>query len=167
MTGSAARLAEAFWPGPLTIVLPRKPIVPDAATGGLDTVALRCPDHDIPLEAQTVSQMVDQVLALPEGRKLMLLAPVIRERKGEHLAVFEELRAQGFVRARVNGKLYELDELPKLDKQKKHSIDVVVDRLRRKEDMGKRLTDSVEMALKLARNPALCEVTTPRCRAPQ
>nr|GFD09959.1 hypothetical protein F511_02365 [Tanacetum cinerariifolium] len=70
------------------------------------------------------------VLAEPEGRKLMLLAPVVRERKGEHLAVFEELRAQGFVRARVNGKLCELDELPKLDKQKKHSIDVVVDRFK-------------------------------------
>lgn len=66
----------------------------------------RCPDHDIPLEAQTVSQMVDLVLAQPEGAKLMLLAPVIRERKGEHLSVFEELRAQGFVRARINGKLY-------------------------------------------------------------
>ena len=78
----------------------------------------RCPDHDLPLEAQTVSQMVDQVLALPEGSKLMLLAPVIRERKGEHLAVFDELRAQGFVRVRINGKIYELDELPKLDKQK-------------------------------------------------
>ena len=74
----------------------------------------RCPDHDIPLEAQTVSQMVDLVLAQPEGAKLMLLAPVIRERKGEHLSVFEELRAQGFVRARINGKLYELDEAPKL-----------------------------------------------------
>ena len=76
----------------------------------------RCPDHDIPLEAQTVSQMVDLVLAQPEGAKLMLLAPVIRERKGEHLSVFEELRAQGFVRARINGKLYELDEAPNLAK---------------------------------------------------
>ena len=69
----------------------------------------RCPDHDAPLEAQTVSQMVDQVLALPEGRKLMLLAPVIRERKGEHLAVFDELRAQGFVRARIDGRIHDLD----------------------------------------------------------
>ncbi|MGV2837085.1 excinuclease ABC subunit UvrA, partial [Pseudomonas shirazensis] len=76
----------------------------------------RCPDHDIPLEAQTVSQMVDLVLEQPEGSKLMLLAPVIRERKGEHLAVFDELRAQGFVRVRVNGKLYEMDELPALEK---------------------------------------------------
>ena len=115
----------------------------------------RCPDHDAPLEAQTVSQMVDQVLALPEGRKLMLLAPVIRERKGEHLAVFDELRAQGFVRARVNGRLYELDELPKLDKQKKHSIDVVVDRFKVRADLQQRLAESFETALKLADGIAL------------
>ncbi|WP_312243888.1 excinuclease ABC subunit UvrA [Stutzerimonas nitrititolerans] len=115
----------------------------------------RCPDHDAPLEAQTVSQMVDQVLALPEGSKLMLLAPVIRERKGEHLAVFDELRAQGFVRARVNGKLYELDELPKLDKQKKHSIDVVVDRFKVRSDLQQRLAESFETALKLADGIAL------------
>ncbi|SDH72018.1 excinuclease ABC subunit UvrA [Pseudomonas panipatensis] len=115
----------------------------------------RCPDHDIPLEAQTVSQMVDQVLALPEGRKLMLLAPVIRERKGEHLAVFEEMRAQGFVRARVNGKLYELDELPKLDKQKKHSIDVVVDRFKVRADLQQRLAESFETAINLADGIAL------------
>jgi len=115
----------------------------------------RCPDHDAPLEAQTVSQMVDQVLALPEGSKLMLLAPVIRERKGEHLAVFDELRAQGFVRARVNGKLYELDELPKLDKQKKHSIDVVVDRFKVRGDLQQRLAESFETALKLADGIAL------------
>ncbi|MCQ4322101.1 excinuclease ABC subunit UvrA [Stutzerimonas stutzeri] len=115
----------------------------------------RCPDHDAPLEAQTVSQMVDQVLALPEGRKLMLLAPVIRERKGEHLAVFDELRAQGFVRARVNGRLYELDELPRLDKQKKHSIDVVVDRFKVRNDLQQRLAESFETALKLADGIAL------------
>ncbi|MBC8651593.1 excinuclease ABC subunit UvrA [Pseudomonas sp. MTM4] len=115
----------------------------------------RCPDHDAPLEAQTVSQMVDQVLALPEGRKLMLLAPVIRERKGEHLAVFDELRAQGFVRARINGRLYELDELPKLDKQKKHSIDVVVDRFKVRSDLQQRLAESFETALKLADGIAL------------
>ncbi|ARS50672.1 excinuclease ABC subunit A [Ectopseudomonas mendocina] len=115
----------------------------------------RCPDHDVPLEAQTVSQMVDQVLALPEGSKLMLLAPVVRERKGEHLSVFEELRAQGFVRARVNGKLHELDELPKLDKQKKHSIDVVVDRFKVREDLQQRLAESFETALGLADGIAL------------
>ncbi|MCT5586055.1 excinuclease ABC subunit UvrA [Pseudomonas aeruginosa] len=115
----------------------------------------RCPDHDIPLEAQTVSQMVDQVLALPEGSKLMLLAPVIRERKGEHLAVFDEMRAQGFVRARVEGKLYELDEVPKLDKQKKHSIDVVVDRFKVRADLQQRLAESFETALSLADGIAL------------
>ncbi len=107
------------------------------------------------LEAQTVSQMVDLVLAQPEGSKLMLLAPVIRERKGEHLMVFEELRAQGFVRARVNGKLCELDELPKLDKQKKHSIDVVVDRFKVRADLQQRLAESFETALKLADGIAL------------
>lgn len=115
----------------------------------------RCPDHDIPLEAQTVSQMVDQVLALPEGRKLMLLAPVIRERKGEHLAVFEEMRAQGFVRARVDGKLYELDEVPKLDKKLKHSIDIVVDRFKVRADLQQRLAESFETAINLADGIAL------------
>ena len=115
----------------------------------------RCPEHDVPLEAQTVSQMVDQALALPEGSKRMLLAPVIRERKGEHLALFEELRAQGFVRARINGSLYELDELPKLDKQKKHSIDVVVDRFKVRSDLQQRLAESFETALKLADGIAL------------
>ncbi|MFD1259118.1 excinuclease ABC subunit UvrA [Entomomonas asaccharolytica] len=114
-----------------------------------------CPDHDTPLEAQTVSQMVDQVLALPEGSKLMLLAPIIKERKGEHLVVFEEMRAQGFVRARVDGRLYELDELPKLDKQKKHSIDVVIDRFRVKPDIQQRLAESFETALKLAEDTAI------------
>lgn len=114
-----------------------------------------CPQHDIPLEAQTVSQMVDQVLSLPEGTKLMLLAPIIKERKGEHLVVFEEMRAQGFVRARVDGRLYELDELPKLDKQKKHSIDVVIDRFRVKADIQQRLAESFETALKLADDTAI------------
>jgi excinuclease ABC subunit A len=115
----------------------------------------RCPDHDLPLAAQTVSQMVDQVLALPEGRKLMLLAPIVRERKGEHLAVFDELRAQGFVRVRINGKLYELDELPSLDKQKKHSIDAVVDRFKARGDLQQRLAESFETALKLTDGLAL------------
>lgn len=114
-----------------------------------------CPNHDIPLEAQTVSQMVDQVLGLPEGTRLMLLAPIIKERKGEHLVVFEEMRAQGFVRARVDGRLYELDELPKLDKQKKHSIDVVIDRFRVKADIQQRLAESFETALKLAEDTAI------------
>ena len=82
----------------------------------------RCPDHDINLEAQTVSQMVDSVLALPEGSKVMLLAPVIRDRKGEHLHVFEQLRANGFVRARVDGIVTDLDDAPELAKTKKHTI---------------------------------------------
>ena len=115
----------------------------------------RCPDHDIPLEAQTVSQMVDQVLAMPEGAKLMLLAPIVRERKGEHLSVFEEMRAQGFVRARVNGKLHELDDLPKLDKQKKHTIEIVVDRFKVRADLQQRLAESFETALGLADGIAL------------
>ncbi|WP_158893815.1 MULTISPECIES: excinuclease ABC subunit UvrA [unclassified Pseudomonas] len=115
----------------------------------------RCPEHDVPLEAQTVSQMVDQVLAMPEGERLMLLAPIVRERKGEHLSVFEELRAQGFVRVRVNGRLHEMDELPKLDKQKKHTIEVVVDRFKVREDLQQRLAESFETALKLADDMAI------------
>jgi excinuclease ABC subunit A len=115
----------------------------------------RCPEHDVPLEAQTVSQMVDQVLAMPEGERLMLLAPIVRERKGEHLSVFEELRAQGFVRVRVNGRLHEMDELPKLDKQKKHTIEVVVDRFKVREDLQQRLAESFETALKLADDIAI------------
>ncbi len=110
----------------------------------------RCPEHDIPLVAQTVSQMVDQVLALPEGTRLLLLAPVIRERKGEHQAIFDSLRAQGFVRVRIDGRLHELDDLPALEKQKKHSIDVVVDRFRVRPDLQQRLAESFETALRLA-----------------
>jgi len=109
----------------------------------------RCPVHDITLEAQTVSQMVDAVLALPEGSKLMLLAPVIRERKGEHLHVFEELRANGFVRARVDGIVTDLDDTPELDKKKKHTIEVVVDRFKVRDDLAIRLAESFETALQL------------------
>ncbi|MDT8384415.1 MAG: excinuclease ABC subunit UvrA [Gammaproteobacteria bacterium] len=90
----------------------------------------RCPEHGSTLEMQTVSQMVDQVLALPAGSKIMLLAPVVRNRKGEHLSVFKDLRAQGFVRVRVDGALFELDEVPELDLRKKHTIEAVVDRLK-------------------------------------
>ncbi|MCL6417192.1 excinuclease ABC subunit UvrA [Aestuariirhabdus sp. Z084] len=115
----------------------------------------RCPDHDLPLEAQTVSQMVDQVLALEEGSKLMLLAPVVQERKGEHLHVFHELRTQGFVRARVNGIVVDLDQPPTLDKRKKHSIDVVVDRFKVRNDLQLRLAESFETALNLADGIAL------------
>ena len=109
----------------------------------------RCPDHGHNLQAQTVSQMVDTVLALPEGSKLMLLAPVVRDRKGEHLHVFEELRAGGFVRARVDGIVTDLDDLPTLDKKKKHRIEVVVDRFKVREDLGIRLAESFETALGL------------------
>ncbi len=114
-----------------------------------------CPDHHVPLEAQTVSQMVDLVLGREAETKLMLLAPVVRERKGEHISVFEEMRAQGFVRVRVNGTLYEIDEVPKLDKQKKHSIDVVVDRFKVRDDLAQRLAESFETALRLTDGIAL------------
>lgn len=107
----------------------------------------RCPDHDLPLAAQTVSQMVDQVLALPEGTKLMLLAPVIQGRKGEHLHTISELRAQGFVRARVNGIVCDIDSIPELDKNKKHNIEAVVDRFKVRDDLQARLAESFETAL--------------------
>jgi excinuclease ABC subunit A len=109
----------------------------------------RCPDHGITLQAQTVSQMVDTVLALPEETKLMLLAPVVRERKGEHLHVLEELRGAGFVRARINGIVTDLDDAPVLDKKKKHRIEVVVDRFKVRQDLGIRLAESFETALGL------------------
>jgi excinuclease ABC subunit A len=108
-----------------------------------------CPEHGSTLEMQTVSQMVDQVLALPEGSKIMLLAPVVRNRKGEHLNVFKDLRAQGFVRVRVNGEIFELDGVPELDLRKKHTIEVVVDRLKVRDDQQQRLADSFETALAL------------------
>ncbi len=110
----------------------------------------RCPEHDTNLEAQTVSQMVDQILALPEGSKLMLLAPVVADRKGEHLALMADLMAQGFVRARIDGEVYELDQPPKLDLRKKHTIEAIVDRFKVKEDLKQRLAESFETALRLA-----------------
>ena len=110
----------------------------------------RCPDHDAPLAAQTVSQMVDTVLAQPEGSKLMLLAPVIKNRKGEHLHVLDKLRSQGFVRARIDGIVVDLDDAPELDKKKKHSIDVVVDRFKVRDDLAQRLAESFETALELS-----------------
>ncbi|MFQ3200475.1 MAG: excinuclease ABC subunit A [Zhongshania sp.] len=109
----------------------------------------RCPDHNAALSAQTVSQMVDTVLALPEGSKMMLLAPVVQNRKGEHLHTFEKLRSQGFVRARINGIVTDLDDLPSLDKNKKHSVEVVVDRFKVRDDIGQRLAESFETALEL------------------
>ncbi len=110
----------------------------------------RCPEHQVDLEAQTISQMVDQVLALPEGSKLMLLAPVVNDRKGEHLQLLDSLRAQGFIRARINGEVYDLDAPPKLDLRRKHTIEVVVDRFRVRDDLQLRLAESFETALNLA-----------------
>ena len=109
----------------------------------------RCSEHDITLAAQTISQMVDQVLTLPEDTRLMLLAPVVKERKGEHVQLFQSLQAQGFIRASINGEIYELDDPPTLDLHKKHNIDVVVDRFKVRQDLGLRLTESFETALKL------------------
>jgi len=114
-----------------------------------------CPEHGIKLEAQTVSQMVDAVLKLPEDTKLMILAPVVANRKGEQLDLFDELKAQGFVRLRIDGKIYEMDALPQLAKTTKHSVDVVVDRLKVKEDMKQRIAESLETALRLADGKAI------------
>jgi excinuclease ABC subunit A len=109
-----------------------------------------CPEHGVTLEAQTVSQMVDQVLALPEGERVMLLAPVVQDRKGEHVQLMRDLQAQGFIRARIDGEVYELDDPPKLDLRRKHSIDAVVDRLKVKQDLRLRLAESFETALSMA-----------------
>jgi excinuclease ABC subunit A len=114
-----------------------------------------CPEHGLPLEAQTISQMVDHVLNLPEGTRLMLLAPVVRNRKGEHLQLFDELRSQGFVRARVDGVVYDLDEIPPLELRRQHSIEVVVDRIRVREDLKQRLAESFETAITLTDGLAL------------
>jgi excinuclease ABC subunit A len=110
----------------------------------------RCPQHGVTLEAQTVSQMVDQVLALPEGTRLMLLAPVVQDRKGEHVQLMQDLQAQGFIRARIDGEVYELDDPPKLDLRRKHSIEAVIDRFKVKPDLGIRLAESFETALRMA-----------------
>ncbi len=110
----------------------------------------RCPQHDVILEAQSISQMVDQVLALPEGERMMLLAPVVKERKGEHHKLLQELHAQGFIRARIDGEIYELDDAPTLELHKKHSIEVVVDRFKVRQDLATRLAESFETALQLA-----------------
>jgi excinuclease ABC subunit A len=115
----------------------------------------QCPEHGITLAAQTVSQMVDAVLALPEDTKLMILAPLVVGRKGENVELFAELRAQGFVRVRVDGNVHELDAVPKLDKNKKHTIEVVVDRLKVRADAKQRLAESFETALRHAEGRAL------------
>ena len=132
-----------------------------------------CPDHHIPLEAQSVSQMVDAALALPEETKLMILAPVVADRKGEHVELFEAMQAQGFIRFRIRSgggtanegvaKIYEVDTLPKLKKNDKHTIDVVIDRLKVRPDMKQRLAESFETALRLADGRAIAlEMDTDR-----
>lgn len=110
----------------------------------------KCPEHGHILEAQSISQMVDTVLALPEETKIMILAPVIHERKGEHVQLLQELYSKGYVRARIDGEMYELDQPPKLDLRKKHTIEVVIDRLKVREDIRVRLAESFETALRLA-----------------
>ncbi len=110
----------------------------------------RCPEHGIDLEAQTVSQMVDSALNLPGGTRLLLLAPVVQDRKGEHLQLIQELRSQGFIRARIDGKVVELDQAPSMDLRRKHTIEVVVDRFRVRPDIAQRLAESFETALRLA-----------------
>ncbi|MDP2792734.1 MAG: excinuclease ABC subunit UvrA [Sulfurisoma sp.] len=114
-----------------------------------------CPEHDLALAAQSVSQMVDHVLALPEDTRLMILAPVVANRKGEQLDLFSELKAQGFVRLRVDGKVHDIDALPKLAKTSKHTIDVVVDRLKVRADARSRLAESFETALTHAEGRAI------------
>ncbi len=109
-----------------------------------------CPTHKQPLEAQTITQMVDQVLALPEGSKLMLLAPIISERKGEHQKRLQELQAEGFIRARIDGEIYEIDSAPELELHKKHNIEAVVDRFKVRSDLQLRLSESFETALRLS-----------------
>lgn len=127
----------------------------------------RCPDHGYPLEAQTVSQMVDQVLTLDPEQRYMLLAPVIRDRKGEHAQVFDQLRAQGFVRVRVDGELYEIDEVPALTLRQKHTIEAVIDRFRPREDIKQRLAESFETALKLGDGMATVMALDAADTAPQ
>jgi excinuclease ABC subunit A len=109
----------------------------------------RCPDHHLDLAAQTVSQMVDQVMELPEGTALLLLAPVVKDRKGEHVQVLDELKGKGFVRARVDGKVIELDDPPALDLRRKHTVEAVVDRFKVRPDLAQRLAESFETALRL------------------
>ncbi|ASP38874.1 excinuclease ABC subunit A [Bacterioplanes sanyensis] len=115
----------------------------------------RCPDHDVTLEAQTVSQMVDTIMDLPMEGRYMILAPVVRDRKGEHVHVFESLRSQGFIRVRIDGVVCDLDDVPTLDKRRKHSVEVVVDRFRLKEGIEQRLSESLETCLELSNGLAL------------
>ncbi|WFQ79207.1 excinuclease ABC subunit UvrA [Xenorhabdus sp. SF857] len=115
----------------------------------------RCPEHNITLAAQTISQMVDNVLTLPEGQRLMLLAPVVKERKGEHTKLLDNLAAQGYIRARIDGEVCDLSDPPKLELQKKHTIEVVVDRFKVRADLAQRLAESFETALELSGGTAV------------
>ena len=115
----------------------------------------RCPDHDVPLAAQTISQMVDRVLEEPEGKRLMLLAPVVKERKGEHVKLLESLAASGYIRARIDGEICDLSDPPALELQKKHTIEVVVDRFKVRADLAPRLAESFETALELSGSTAV------------
>lgn len=110
----------------------------------------KCPEHDVPLDAQTVSQMVDKVLSMPEGTKLMLLAPVVQDRKGEHVKLLQQLSTQGFIRARIDGEICDLSDPPELDLHKKHTIEVVIDRFKVRDDLQLRLAESFETALELS-----------------
>ena len=115
----------------------------------------RCPDHDVPLTAQTISQMVDKVLSLPEESKMMLLAPVVKNRKGEHVKLLDSLAAQGYIRARIDGEICDLSDPPELALQKKHTIEVVVDRFKVRSDLDTRLAESFETALELSGGTAV------------
>ena len=115
----------------------------------------RCPDHDVPLTAQTISQMVDKVLSLPEESKMMLLAPVVKNRKGEHVKLLDSLAAQGYIRARIDGEICDLSDPPELALQKKHTIEVVVDRFKVRSDLATRLAESFETALELSSGTAV------------
>ena len=122
-----------------------------------------CPNHGIALQSQTVAQMVDAVLALPAESRLMIVAPVVRDRKGEFVELFAEMQSHGYVRFRVDGQAYEFDALPKLKKTEKHDIDVVIDRLRVRPDVQQRLAESFEAALRLADGRAVAvEMDAPR-----
>lgn len=115
----------------------------------------RCPDHDVPLTAQTISQMVDKVLSLPEESKMMLLAPVVKNRKGEHVKLLDSLAAQGYIRARIDGEICDLSDPPTLALQKKHTIEVVIDRFKVRSDLATRLAESFETALELSGGTAV------------
>ncbi|WP_426994776.1 excinuclease ABC subunit UvrA [Glaesserella parasuis] len=115
----------------------------------------RCPDHDVPLAAQTISQMVDRVLEEPEGKRLMLLSPVVKDRKGEHAKLLENLTANGYIRARIDGEICDLSDPPKLELHKKHTIEVVIDRFKVRSDIATRLAESFETALELSGSTAI------------